>query len=106
MQATMPFHTYLTASTFFTPLPGPDRRRRIHPYLYRITYCNPDPASVGCALTWEVTGGRLSYQVALERQENGRLRWHCTCADAIYRAENEGRVCKHVKGLLSVGRNR
>ena len=102
----VPFNTYLSASTFFTPVPGPDRKRTIRPYLFHVSYCNPDPKEVGCAMTWEVAGGRLSYQIALERTEDGDLRWHCTCADAIFRAENEGRHCKHVKALLSLGRPR
>jgi hypothetical protein len=45
----------------------------------------------------------MAYQVALERDERGRHRWHCTCADAIYKAEEQGRVCKHVQGLLEFG---
>jgi hypothetical protein len=102
----VPFNSYLTASIFFSAVPGPDRKRTIRPYLFRVTYCNTDPFEVGCAMTWEVTGGRLSYQIALERERNGDLRWHCTCADAIFRAENEGRHCKHVKALLSLGRSR
>ena len=104
--STIPFDTYLSASTFFTPVPGPDRKRTIRPYQFRVTYRNDDPREVGCAMTWEVAGGRLSYQIALERAEDGDLRWHCTCADAIFRAENEGRHCKHVKALLSLGRPR
>src|SRR5262245_4724884 len=100
----LPFDTYLAASTFYTPVPGPARSRACRPYRYRVTYCSPDPAEVGCAMTWEVLGGRMSYQVALERRQDGELRWHCTCADAVYRGENEGRACKHVKGLIAVGR--
>ena len=102
----VPFDTYLAASAFFTPVPGPDRKRTVRPYLFRVTYCNADPLEAGCAMTWAVSGGRLSYQIALERTEEGDLRWHCTCADAIFRAENEGRHCKHVKALLSLGRPR
>jgi hypothetical protein len=45
----------------------------------------------------------MSYQIALERDEAGALRMHCTCADAIYRGENEARFCKHVRGLLYFG---
>jgi hypothetical protein len=52
-------------------------------------------------MIWEVHGGRLGYQVALERDEAGALRLHCTCADAIFRAESEGRFCKHIRGLMS-----
>jgi len=85
-----------------TLLPGPDRKRQLKSYLYRLIYHNPVPNSVGCVSTWEVEGGRLVYQVSLEMQENGRLRWHCSCADAIYRGEEENRPCKHVIGLLKV----
>jgi hypothetical protein len=54
-------------------------------------------------LAWEVSGGRSPYQIAVEREENGRLRLHCTCADAVFRAELEGRFCKHVLGFLQTG---
>jgi hypothetical protein len=64
---------------------------------------NPNPAEVGCVMSWEVKGGRLAYQVAVEREKTGRLRCHCTCADAVFRAEAEGRYCKHVKGFLAWG---
>src|SRR5262249_24725971 len=102
----IPFDTFLTASTFWTPLPGPSRKRTVQPYLYRVTYCNPDREEAGWGVAWQVTGGRLAYEVAAEREEGGGLRWHGTCADAVYRAENEGRPCKHVKGLLGAGRPR
>jgi hypothetical protein len=86
-------------------LPGPTRRRTAVSYSFRLTYRNPDPASPGCALLWEVDGGRLSYQIALEREEGGGLQWHCTCADAVYRGEDcPHHRCKHVRGLLRVGR--
>jgi hypothetical protein len=84
-------------------LPGPDRKRAEVNYLYRLTYHNPDPNAVGCVLTWEVTGGRSPYQIAVERQEAGALRLHCTCADAVFRGELEGRFCKHVRGFLQTG---
>ena len=42
-------------------------------------------------MTWEVSGGRMPYQIALERDDAGSLRIHCTCADAVFRAEDEGR---------------
>jgi hypothetical protein len=81
-------------------LPGPTRKRASSPYCYRLTYRNPDPRAVGCSLLWEVHGGRLTYQIALEREETGRLTWHCTCADAVYRGELvENHCCKHVRGL-------
>jgi hypothetical protein len=91
-----PFH--LTAH-----LPGPDRKRTEAVYRYFLTYHNPDPDAVGCVLAWEVHGGRLAYQIAVERQDAGQLRIHCTCADAVFRAENEGRLCKHVRGFLQSG---
>ncbi len=88
----------------FTLLPGPDRKREARPYGYRLTYRNPDAEGVGCLMLWEVSGGRLHYQIALERDEAGGLRLHCSCADAIFRCEAEGRVCKHVRGLMDLGR--
>ena len=91
------------ASVLFTLLPGPDRKRLSRPYGYRLTYHNPDREAVGCVMLCEVTGGRLHYQVALERDGGGALRLHCSCADAIFRCESEGRICKHVRGLLEIG---
>src|SRR4051794_5709669 len=88
----------------FASLPGPTRKRLPSPYCYRLTYRNPDPGTAGCALLWDVMGGREVYQVALERQNSGELRWHCSCADAVYRGEDSPHVCKHVRGLLSLGR--
>jgi hypothetical protein len=87
----------------FTLLPGPDRKRLARPYGYRLTYRNPEPDAAGCVMLWEVSGGRLHYQVALERDEAGSLRLHCSCADAVFRGEAEGRPCKHVRGLLEIG---
>jgi hypothetical protein len=82
-------------------LPGPDRKRRPNVYAYRITYRNPLSAQPGCVMTWVASGGRLSYQIALERTRSGELRWHCTCADAIYRGDRHPHhVCKHVQGLI------
>jgi hypothetical protein len=54
-------------------------------------------------MTWEVHGGRQPYQIAVERQETGTLRLHCTCADAVFRADEEGRYCKHVSGFICAG---
>jgi hypothetical protein len=90
-------------AVLFTPLPGPDRKRVARPYGYRLTYRNPDADACGCVLLWEVSGGRLHYQVALERDESGALRLHCSCADAVFRCEAEGRLCKHARGLLEIG---
>ena len=91
------------AAVLFALLPGPDRKRLTRPYGYRLTYRNPDADAAGCVMLWEVSGGRLDYQIALERDEAGRLRLHCSCADAIFRCESEGRSCKHVRGLLNIG---
>jgi hypothetical protein len=85
----------------FTLLPGPDRKRTEQTYCYRLTYRNPVDSEVGCVMTWEVSGGRLTYQIALERDRAGELHLHCTCADAVYRADEEGRQCKHLRGLLA-----
>lgn|SRR5262245_24931752 len=92
------------AAVLILVLPGPDRKRSQRPYCYRLIHHNPDPGSVGCALLWEVSGGRMPYQIALERDEAGGLQLHCTCADAVYRAEDQGRFCKHVQGLIEIGR--
>lgn len=81
-------------------LPGPDRKRLPAAYQYRVTYRGPSADEPGCVMTWEVSGGRLPYQVALERTSAGRLRWHCSCADAVYRGEDDPKHrCKHVAGL-------
>jgi hypothetical protein len=84
-------------------LPGPDRKRSETPYCYRLTHRDLETAGPVCVFLWVVSGGRQEYQIALERDESGNLRLHCTCADAIYRAENEGRFCKHIRGLLTFG---
>jgi hypothetical protein len=90
----------------FASLPGPTRKRIPSPYCYRLTYRNPRPAEAGCSLLWDVMGGRDIYQVALERLPGGRLRWHCTCADAVYRGDSGPHVCKHIRGLQAMGRER
>jgi hypothetical protein len=90
-------------AVLFALLPGPDRKRLERPYGYRLTYRNPDAEAAGCVLLWEVSGGRLRYQIALERDEGGGLRLHCSCADAVFRGESQGRLCKHVRGLLDIG---
>jgi hypothetical protein len=89
-----------TPGLYFAVLPGPTRRRAPGLYYYRLVYRDPGPpGEPGCAAVWDVLGGRLHYQIALERDDADRFHWHCTCADAVYRAEGEGRVCKHVRGL-------
>ena len=93
-----------SSPAWLTLLPGSDRKRSRTAYCYRLTYHNPLAGVAGCVMLWEVSGGRLPYQIALERDEAGNLRLHCTCADAIFRAEAEGRFCKHVHGLLQCGR--
>jgi hypothetical protein len=100
----MPAIPNLPPTLLLTALPGPTRKREPSPYCYRLSYRNPKPGSPGCALLWEVYGGRLPYQIALERKPSGGFDWHCTCADAIYRGEVPGHVCKHVRGLLAQGR--
>jgi len=94
----------LATSEVFASLPGPTRKRAPSSYCYRLTYRNPQPNEPGCVLLWEVAGGRESYQIALERETTGYLRWHCTCADAVYRGEDAPHTCKHVKGLQALGR--
>lgn len=88
---------------YLTLLPGPNRKRSPGLYHYRLAYRNVDCEVPGCVALWEVQGGRMPYQIALERNDAGRHFWHCTCADAVYRAEEQGRVCKHVQGLLDFG---
>lgn len=94
----------LPRSVVFTSLPGPTRKRIPSPYCYRLTYETGDYSQPGCLLLWDVMGGRDIYQVALERAEDGRLHWHCTCADAVYRGETPAHACKHVRGLQGQGR--
>jgi hypothetical protein len=93
----------LPGEVTFAALPGPTRKRTTSPYCYRLVH-RGEGESAGCALQWEVFGGREVYQIALERLTSGRLRWHCTCADAIFRGENRPHTCKHVRGLQSLGR--
>jgi hypothetical protein len=88
-----------------TQLPGPDRRRSPQEYHYRLTYRNPQADATGCVMIWEVSGGRHSYQLALERDSLGDLRCHCTCADAVFRTALEpDHLCKHVRGLVELVR--
>lgn len=82
-------------------LPGPDRKRLLSAYVYRVTYRNPAAGETGCVMTWDVSGGRMPYQIALERTADGDQRWHCSCADAVYRGEDDPKhLCKHVRGLI------
>jgi hypothetical protein len=86
------------AGRLLAVLPGPDRKRSPAEYRYRLVYRNPTPSEDGCLMVWEVVGGRLPYQIAVER--TGRTtRWHCTCADAVYREGHTQHRCKHVRGL-------
>lgn len=100
---TPPTPTTPEHSRYRVVLPGPNRKRLPGEYSYRLVYRGDDIRSAGCLGIWEVTGGRDLYQVALEQQAGGWRVWHCTCADAVYRAEPRGRVCKHVLGLLAFG---
>ena len=82
-------------------LPGPNRKRTQSLYHFRVTYRNPQQGEAGCVMTWEVAGGREAYQISLERTDGGENVWHCSCADAVYRGEdNPEHRCKHVEGLL------
>jgi hypothetical protein len=84
-------------------LPGPSRKREPAEYRFRVTYRGTGLREPGCLMTWEVTGGRSPYQLALERTEAGDTVWHCSCADFAYRGEDEPRYrCKHVGGLVDV----
>jgi len=91
------------AAVFLRQLPGPDRKRTPAWYRYSILYRNADAAQSGCAMTWEVHGGRDEYQISLERTARGERIWHCTCADAVYHEQeaNSPNLCKHVRGLLA-----
>ena len=88
---------------YLADLPGPDRKRRPAEYSFRLKYRADDPAAVGCLASWEVTGGRTVYQIDLEQTVGGWRHWHCTCADAVFRAGPHGQVCKHVLGLRAFG---
>jgi hypothetical protein len=91
----------LSTGILLKMIPGPSRKREPAIYQYRVTFRNPLPDQPGCVMTWEVLGGRLPYQVALERRDDGGVNWHCTCADAVYRGElSLKHVCKHAKGLM------
>ncbi len=89
----------LAAAVVCASLPGPTRKRTPSVYRYHLTYRNPEPRDPGCVLLWDVHGGRQPYQIALEREPAGTLRWHCTCADAVYRGEDAPHTCKHIRGL-------
>lgn len=81
-------------------LPGPSRKRSETLYQYRLVYRTLQHDTQGCLLLWHVDGGRQSYQVALERDHQGGLLWHCTCADHVYRCETIAHhACKHIRGL-------
>jgi hypothetical protein len=88
----------------YAQIPGPTRKRTPTSYRYRMTYRNEAKHQRGCVLQWDVMGGRDIYQVALEREDGGKLRWHCTCADAAFRGETRPYCCKHVRGLQAMGR--
>lgn len=82
-------------------LPGPSRKRLPSPYFYRVAYRNPNPTEPGCSMVWSVFGGREPYQITLERTAAGEERWHCSCADAVYRGElDPNHRCKHIYGLM------
>jgi hypothetical protein len=98
-------HRPASPHILYADLPGPTRKRTHSPYCFRLTYRGPDPWATGCALLWEVHGGRMTYQIAVEREADGGLRWHCTCADAVYRGEDfPDYQCKHVRALRTAKR--
>lgn len=91
-----------TSVALVLQLPGPDRKRKPAPYLFRVLYRSPDPGEAGCVATWEVLGGREAYQISLENTERHELLWHCTCPDAVYREPYQHKHrCKHIRGLLN-----
>lgn len=90
-----------TGTLLMMNLPGPDRKRSLSMYWFRATYRNPKVGETGCVMTWEVGGGRTGYQISLERTGDDDLLWHCSCADAVYRGEDDpSHLCKHVRGLI------
>src|SRR5262245_8314368 len=92
-----------TRAVLLTILPGPDRKRSETTYQYHLSYRHPQAEAEGCLMLWHVSGGRQEYQIALERDSQQRLHWHCTCADAVYRGEKlPNHICKHVRGLLAI----
>lgn len=91
------------AGVIAVTMPGPTRKREPAEYRFRVTYRGTELREPGCLMTWEVTGGRAPYQLALERTERGDTRWHCTCADYEFRGDDDPRYrCKHVSGLVDV----
>ncbi len=81
-------------------LPGPTRNRDEALYQYRVVFRNPEPHTDGCLALWHVSGGRITYQVALQRNIDGQFCWHCTCADHVYRHElDPNHYCKHIHAL-------
>ena len=64
------FDTYLAASTFCTPLPGPDRKRKVSPYCYRVLHCSEDPQEAATPTAdlwgnfWSAGPMRVPYGVA------------------------------------------
>lgn len=91
-------------TTGSTSLPGPTRKRTPSAYCYSLRYRAADLQREGCLLWWDVSGGREVYQIALERRGDGTLRYHCTCADAVFRGGGREGACKHVRGLQELAR--
>lgn len=92
-----------SAGVIAVALPGPTKKREPAEYRFRVTYRGTELHAPGCLMTWEVRGGRVPYQLALERTERGDTRWHCTCADFEFRGDDHPRyACKHVSGLVDV----
>ena len=91
-----------TRGVIAVPMRGPTRKQDEAEYRFRVTYRGTASQEPGCLMTWEVTGGRTPYQLALERTDSGDTRWHCTCADFVYRGDHPRYRCKHVGGLVDV----
>ena len=66
-------HVPTAPTVRFVLLPGSDRKRTRSPYGYRLIHRAADASQPGCVMSWEVWGGRLLYQVALERLVGGDL---------------------------------
>lgn len=95
--------TMTSQGGFTLVLPGPSRKRLPSPYRFSAVYRSPEPFAPGCVAVWTVLGGREDYQIALERTEKNRLRWHCSCADSVFRQnELHSHQCKHIHGLFEV----
>ena len=75
-------------------------RREAHaePLWFRLTYRSRDPKADRLYAALGRIRRRSEYQIAVEREEGGCVRWHCTCADWVYRNEDfPDYQCKHIR---------